>query len=469
LRIQVSIKRNLKHRHCFGCYTRTKINSAGVDNDMKLDHALSILCASFIGLFVLVSGASAQEPLLFRRAVELALAHSNEMALSHVDETHAYQTYLEARDSYFPKVAVGSNAGYAYGFPLSLEGSAPTLFNVTTQMPILNFAQQKFIKAAKAEWGATKSQSSDQRAQVMMDTALVYIELNSWESKVSILQSELKVAQNIRNTVAARVKEGIDPGIEYTKAELVEAQVRMRTAEAEGAVDVLRTRLSPVTGLPANSIKTERETIPPLKEDTPLENSVADSVQASAAIESAGQSALAKELRAKGEHRALLPSADFAAQYGLINTSLTNFQKFFVPGSFQPQNVTFAVVLRFPFLDLSQRHRAAAADAEALRARKEVEQTKNKMALDAVKLQHSVEQLFAARDVADLRSKLAQNELDAAHARMETETATQRELQDAVINSAERTLDRITADFEVARAEVQLLRSNGKLESWLLK
>ena len=435
---------------------------------MKLSEVHQV-CVAFVSLLAITGLASGQETLPFRKAVDLALAQSSEMAVSHLDEVRAYQTYLEARNSHFPKVNVGSNIGYAYGFPLSLEGSAPTLFNVTTQAPILNLAQREFIKAAKTDWNASKSQSSDQRAQVIVDTALTYIELNSWESRVPILHSQLKVAENIVKTVAARVREGIDRDIDYTKAQLVDAEVRVHTAEAEGAVDVLRTRLGQLTGLPANSIKTVRDSIPALTEETPQQQVATDAVQSSGAIAAAEQSALAKLLRAKGERRALYPSADFAAQYGLINTSLTNFEQFFVPHSFQPHNVTFALVLRFPFLDASQRARAAAADAEALRARKEVEQAKNKTALDALKLQHGVEQLLAARDVADLRSKLAQNEVDVAQARMESETATQRELLDAAIGAAERTLERINADFEVARAQVQLLRSTGKLESWYLK
>jgi hypothetical protein len=88
--------------------------------------------------------------------------------------------------------------------------------------------------------------------------------------------------------------------------------------------------------------------------------------------------------------------------------------------------------------------------------------------LDTLKLQNNVKQLLAVRRVADLRYKLAENELDAAHARMETETATQRELQDAAIGASERTLERINADFEVLREEVELLRANGGLESWAL-
>jgi outer membrane protein TolC len=435
---------------------------------MKPTHIYRV-CVVFIGLLVVTSAAAGQEQTVtFRRAVELALGHSSEMALSRADEARAYQTYLEAHDSYVPKVAIGSDIGYAYGFPLSLEGSAPTLFNVTTQSSVWNLAEREFIKAAKAEWQASKSQGRNQRAQVIMDTALTYIELNRWESRVPILHSELRVAENIEYAAAERVKEGIDKAIEQTKADLIDAQVRVHIAEAEGAVDILRTRLSQLTGVPAESIRTVRDSIPVLREDRPANDVVPHAPQSSPAIESAEQSALAKERRAKGEHRAMYPTADFAAQYGLINTSLTNFEQFFVPRSFQPHNVTFGLVLRFPFLDRSQQARAAAADAEAIRSRKEVEQTKNKAALDALKLQRSVEQLFAARHVAELRYKLAENELDAAHARMEAEAATQREVQNAAIDAGERTLERINADFELQRVELELLRARGELESWAI-
>jgi outer membrane protein TolC len=388
------------------------------------------------------------------------------MALSHADEVRAYQTYLEARDSYVPRLAVGSDVGYAYGFPLSLEGSAPTLFSVTAQSLVWNSAQRDFIKAAKADWSASKSQDKSQRGQVIMDTASAYIELNKWESRVPILRAELAVAENIESAVAERVKEGVDRGIERTKAELVEAQIRMHIAEAEGDADILRTHLSQLTGLPAMAIRTVRESIPVLTEERAQNDVASLTAQSSPSVEAAEQSAVAKELRAKGEHRALYPSADFAAQYGLVSTTLTNFEQFFVPHSFQSNNVTFGLVLRFPFLDRSQRARAAAADADALRARKEVEERKNRVTLDAVRMQHNVEQLLAAQHVADLRYKLAENELDAAHARMESETATLRDLQNAGIEASERTLERIEADFALQRAELGLLHAKGGLESW---
>lgn len=426
------------------------------------------VCIPFIGLFVMTSVAAGQEELTFRRAVELALVHSDEMTLSQADEQRAYQTYREARASYVPEVAVGSDVGYAHGFPLSLEGSAPTLFSVTSQSSIWNSAQREFVGVSKADWRASKSQGRDQRTQVIMDASVTYIDLNRWESRLPILRTEMSVAENMEYAAAERVKEGIDKGIERTKAQLVEAQVRMQLAEAEGAADILRTRLSQLTGQPPNAIKTVRESIPILRKDSSDDETVSRVVHSSPAVESAEQAAAAKQLRAKGEHKALYPTADFAAQYGLINTSLTNFEQFFVPHSFQPHNITVGLVLRFPFFDTSQRARAAAADAEAIRSRKEVEQIKNKVALDGLRLQHNVEQLVAARDVADLRYKLAENEVEAAQARMDAESGTQRELQESAIRAGERTLERINTDFELQRAQVQLLRITDQLERWAL-
>src|SRR5947209_17681010 len=89
---------------------------------------------SVLFLYLPMAGtAVAQESLSFRRALELAVAHSSEMALSGADEIRAYQTYLEARNSYVHQLSVASNLGYDFGFPPTLEGSPPTLINVRSQ------------------------------------------------------------------------------------------------------------------------------------------------------------------------------------------------------------------------------------------------------------------------------------------------------------------------------------------------
>jgi septal ring factor EnvC (AmiA/AmiB activator) len=95
---------------------------------------------------------------------------------------------------------------------------------------------------------------------------------------------------------------------------------------------------------------------------------------------------------------------DFASQYGLL-AKYNNYEDFFK--TFQRHNATIGVVIRFPFLNPSQRARAQAADAEAQRVRKDAQAAKNKVSEETLKLQRSVQQLAAAREVADLEYQVA--------------------------------------------------------------
>lgn len=419
----------------------------------------------------LVLPVSGQEFTL-QRAIQLALVHSTATGASTADQMHAYESYREARDSFIPQVTVGSDVGYAYGFPLSLEGSAPTVFNVTSQSYVLNLAQKEFVRAAKAEWRASSAQSRDQRSQVMLDTALCYAELNKWERELQVLNDQSKVTHSIEYATLERVKEGIDSQVDETKARLTSAEVRLHITQAEGAADLLRTHLAQLTGVPAQSITTVRDSIPVLPTPAPPADGGATAnaaVQSSDMVAAAEERARAQLLKAKGEHRALLPSIDFAAQYGLISSALTNFEQFFRVNTFQNQNVTFGLVIRFPFLNYSQKAAARAADADAIRAGKDAQAAKDQVSMETLRLQRAVEQAAAARDVADLQSQLAQSGLETAQTRIQAATATLSELQTAQFQANLRSTQLLDADFELERAQLQLLRATGGLEKWAFR
>ena len=131
---------------------------------------------------------------------------------------------------------------------------------------------------------------------------------------------------------------------------------------------------------------------------------------------------MAQSFRARAEHRALWPSVDFATQYAVL-AKFNNWLQFFPTKAFERNNATVGVVIRFPFLNFSQRAHAQAADAEATRATKEVESTKNQISQELLKLQRSVEQLQAAQDVSQLEYELAQSNVNAVEIRMSSGTA----------------------------------------------
>lgn len=408
----------------------------------------------------------AAEQLPLGRAVELALVHSTTMQASHIDEQRAFAAYHEARNQYLPQLSVGSGLGKSYGYPLSLEGSAPSIVNTTAQSALINPALRDFVRAARAEWQETTVQTKDQRSQVIQDTVLSYAELGKWEALMTHLSHDYEDALKMEQIVNQRVTAGVDNPLNRNQARLNAARVYFHISQAQGAIDVLRNRLSQLTGLPATAIETVPESIPALPEVKQEDNLAAKAAQENSLIQIADIRATALAFRARGEHRAMWPSVDFAAQYALLAT-FNNYQKYFQPNSFQQNNATVGVEIRFAFLNPPQRARAQAADAAAVHAKKDVEATKNQVSEQTLKLQRSVAQLAALQQVVELEYQIAKSNLDATQTRVDAGSATLHDLDDARNQANERYDSLQDTNFELQRARISLLRSTGELEAWV--
>jgi len=428
-------------------------------------------CASHLPILLLVAAFLLSsvakllaEPLPLKRAVELALSHSTTAGVASADEQRAFASYREARNQFMPQFIIGSGLGKSWGFPLSLEGSAPAIVNLNSQSALLNPALRDFIRAAKTEAAAASSRTKDQRNEVIQDTVLSYAELSKWEALRKHLGEEQENALTMEQIVDERIQEGVDKPLARNQAKLITARVRLRMAEAQGAMDVLRNRLSHLTGLPAASIETAPDSVPPLPEVKQEDDLPGQAVQTNPAVQAAETRATAQDFRARGEHRAMWPSMDFAAQYALLST-YNNYDLFFK--TFQRHNATLGVAIRFPFLSASQRARAQSADAEALRARKQAEAARNQVSEETLRLQRSVEQLAAAQQVADLEYQVAQSNLEATQVRVDAGTATVHDAEDARNQADERFNALQDANFQLERARIILLRATGELETWV--
>jgi outer membrane protein TolC len=435
---------------------------------MKLQLPRCLRSTNLFALFaaILIIATSGQaEPLPLERAIRLALAHSTASAIATADVQRAFASYHELRNDYLPQLVVGSGLGWSYGFPLSIEGSAPALVNVAAHSTVFNPAQRQFLNAAKMEWHASEFQDKDQRNAVIQDVALSYAELAKWEARLLRLQQDEAQAQQMEQAVAERFQEGVDSAVDLNKAKLTAARVRLHRAEARGDADVLRRHLATLTGLPVSSIELTPETIPAFPPVASEENLSEKAIASSPAIKLAEQHSLAESMRASGEHRALYPSVDFSAQYARLST-FNNYDQYY--RKFQPDNATIGFALRVPLFNASQRARAEAAEAGALKAKKQAEAARNQVAEETLKLERAAEQLEAAREVAELEYQLAQSGLEAAQSKIDAKTGTLHELADARVQAAERYLLFQDADFEYQRVRINLLRATGDLEKWAL-
>ena len=405
------------------------------------------------------------EPVTLKRAIDLALAHSPAAGQAAADEQRAFAAYRETRDQFIPQLSIGSGLGDSWGYPLSLEGSAPSLVNMTAQSSLFSLALRSGIHAARSEYDAAKSGSKERHSQIIQDTTLAYLELLKWQQQSPAMQQQQDDAAKMEQIVQQRVQQGIDSAQQQTEARLSMARARLRLAQAQSTIDELRSTLSQLTGLPAGSIEAVAESVPALPELSSSSAVSAEAVESNPAVQFAKQHANAESFKARAEHLALLPSVDFASQYAIL-AKFNNWTQFFQNNAFQRNNASIGVVIRFPFFSLSQHAHADAADAEALRARREVDATKNQVSQETLKLQHSAQQLSAAKDVAELEYELAKSDADAAEIRMNSGNATMHDTANAKTQAAAKFNALQDADFQLLRARIALMRLTGELDGW---
>jgi hypothetical protein len=93
---------------------------------------------------------------------------------------------------------------------------------------------------------------------------------------------------------------------------------------------------------------------------------------------------------------------------------------------------------------------------------------REQVSTETLKLQRAVQQFAAARDVAQLEHQLSQADIEAAHAKVESGAASVKDEENARVSEHERYTAFLNSNFELDRAQIQLMRQTGKLEGWAM-
>jgi len=416
------------------------------------------LLLSYSLLFTL---ALVAEPVPFKRAIELAIRNSSTMNAASADVNRLQALYQESRDQYIPQVYFGSGLAYSFGFPLG----EPSIFKVSSTSLLLNEAQREFIRAARSDMRAATASKEEKKSQVILETALSYSELDKNQASINILRQQEDVAHKFENIEQQRIDAGVDPAIELTRAKLNTARIRLKIAEFLAGADTLRLRLSQLTGLPAKEFETISESIPRLPDISQDEDLTTRAINFSPALKGAQELAAAKLFQARGEHKQLYPAVDLVGQYARF-TKYNNYDQYYK--TFRRNNGAIGVEIRFPFLNKGQKDHSEALYAEAQRARKEADAAREQLSTETLKLQRTVAQLSAARDVAKLEYQLSQNNTEAMQAKIDAGQANLRDQQQAQLDENDKYSALLDTTYELDKAQMQLLKQTGDLEKWAL-
>jgi outer membrane protein TolC len=425
----------------------------------------SVKFRALLAALLLASLPLAAEPIDFRQALELALKRSGVMLAASADRERTAQHYKAERYAYIPSVVFGSNLGYTLGPPVAIAGQAPSLFSVTHQQTLLNFAARDTIKADRSDMIAAGIDYEDHSDQVILDTSLIYIELDNTRQRLAAAQQQKQAVDHALFIAQQRQQEGVGSLMDSKRAELDAARVDLRITELETSIDVLRERLGRAIGESAATLETVSDSIPAAPPLPTADDLASVALANSPTVRVADEHVRAAHDRARAEHRKKYPSIDVAGQY-VQYASFNNYATYYT--HFPSYSYSFGMNFRLPILDLAQNAVAAAADAEALKAEADAQTARDKVAEDAARAQHTLHQLEAAARVSRLELEVAQANIDDVKLHVEEGHASARDQELARADIANRQVLLLQSQFEFMRAQLQLLRQTGELHGWAL-
>ncbi len=421
-------------------------------------------CALLMAPWLFAGAAHAQLSLF--STVDLARRNSASVRIAQADVTKAQALVSQALDVYVPSLTAGSAAGYSYGF----LGGVPSVFNAQIQSLVVSFSQPDYIRAARAGLHAATLALQDALDQVELDSALDYIQLDTITRQLAALDEQKSYAEKLDAIEQERVSAGVESQIAATQAELTAAQADLRRLDLLAQAALLRKRLSDLTGLPADEMRPEPQTIPGAP---PGEASQVSGF--TAGVQAGFSNAVSKHYAAHGDARQnYRPQIGFGFTYQYLDTTLNNYNNFYSPGKLQPNNFGIAAQITFPLFNVATDAHARETAADAVHADTQAEQGREMAEEQELQLQQSFPELRALARIADLQAQLAGQQLQSVLLQLKNPPATPTgaaltpaDEMTARINERARYSEALEARFTLLKAQLSLLRVSGGLDGWV--
>src|SRR6266700_1426800 len=120
--------------------------------------------------------AAEVRPMTLRQAVEMAMRQNPDIALARLDEEKAHHAIRVAHDPFTPRVTVGSGLAYSNGFPMSIEGSAPSIVQARANQYLFNRQQSYVVAQTKEEARGATMAVGGKRDEVAYRVTSLYLD-----------------------------------------------------------------------------------------------------------------------------------------------------------------------------------------------------------------------------------------------------------------------------------------------------
>lgn len=409
-------------------------------------------------------GQDAAGALTLQQAVTLALQNSRELKLARVQYNVALGEARVDRAAFRPNLYTGAGMAYTHGFPSLPGGQAPSVFQ-------LDYSQTLFNPLLKGEQHAAEERAKKQKLEmdrtrddVIVRAASVYLELSKVRHSVELLRSEQSSGAKILEVVRARLAANQELPIEVTRSELMVARIQERIIRLEDRQETLEAQLRDLTEIPdgqAIEVQTDAAAF-----DAALATNQPDSEIVSLALQNDRSVAEAENERAAREHLlhgarwSYFPTVDLVGQYSVLS-KFNNYDEFYK--RFERNNVNIGLQVTIPLFAAKTSANVALAKSQLNAAELMLGNKREEVRLDVRQKARSVREREAAREVARLDLRLAQETLQLTQAKFDEGRATLQEIEQARLDESDKWVSFLEADFAREQAHLTLLQATGQL------
>jgi len=421
--------------------------------------------SSFAFLFCCISLFGEVRVLTLRQALDLALSQNPDLLLARLDQQKARYQVTVTHDPFSPKVFAGSGAAWSTGFPNSIEGSAPSIVTVRTQMAIFNRPQSYLVAQANEDARGAGVDVARRQEEVIYRVVSLYLDAEQEGRSLDAARRQAENLTRVRELMAQRVAEGRELAIESKKANLAVLRAGQRVDNLAIDLTTAETSLAQALGFGADDrARVAAEERAPLVVPVSEEASIEKALEGSNELKRLESNMQAKMLEIKSYRAERLPKVNLVAQYSLF--AKYNYQDYFA--KFQRNNAQLGVSIEIPLI-VGRAGQAESLEAEQdiAKLRIEVGRTRARITGDLRVAYQNLKRAEASRDVARADLDVTREELTIDLAQMD-----EGRLPLAVVEALRATENEKWVSYYEAQhlaevARLNVLRQTGTLEAAL--
>jgi outer membrane protein TolC len=411
------------------------------------------------------SGPQAEIRILtLQEAVQMTLARSPEILMAEAQAMSAGEALRENRSLNRPQLVTGTGIAYNNGFPLSIEGAAPSIFQIGASQALFSKKNANLIREAEESGKASRLGTESARSDLALKTALVYYKLYRADKILALSSEMLDEARKEQQLIETLLEAGRARPVEAIVARTATASAQQKLLEAQEQAHLADIELRELTGLSDTVIlKTLEPQIDSPVLEEPEETLYNQALESTPEILQAEANVRSKEFHTEAERSERLPQMEIVSQYALFSRT-NNYADYF--NRFTRNNFILGLSVQLPVFNGSHTSaRVARSQKEAAEAHYRLQHLKSDLKLDIERGLSALRIARGAYDFAHNDVESAREIFEMSETLFESGRISQKDLEDSRSQVQQKEMALLEADQVLFQRKLEFLRTTGAIAS----